>query len=231
MNKPLIPAIALRNICKDYYQGRSVVEVLKNINLTVMPGEMVAIIGASGSGKSTLLHIAGLLDNPDSGVVNIDGMGDQDLSKIKNTNIVRLKKIGFIYQYHHLLKDFSAQENVAMPLLIEDKNRADAMERAAELLDSLGLGNRLLNLPGELSGGEQQRVAIARALINNPKIILADEPTGNLDPKTAEDVFEMFLNRAEKWGAAVVMVTHNITLAKKMHKLCKLDYTLSEVVD
>jgi lipoprotein-releasing system ATP-binding protein len=228
MNEQL-PALILQGICKDYRQGRSVVEVLKNIDLTVMPGEMVAIIGASGSGKSTLLHIAGLLDSADSGTITMEGVEKKALAEIKNANLIRLKNLGFIYQYHHLLRDFTAQENVAMPMLIDGKTKKDAMEEAAELLDNLGLGNRLLNLPGELSGGEQQRVAIARALINNPRIILADEPTGNLDPKTADEVFELFLKRAEQRKTAVVMVTHNIDLAGKMHKLYKLDYGLSQL--
>lgn len=224
-----VPALSLQGICKDYHQGRSVVEVLKNIDLTVMPGEMVAIIGASGSGKSTLLHIAGLLDSSDSGTITMEGFKQKTLAEIKNANLIRLKNLGFIYQYHHLLRDFTAQENVAMPMLIDGKSKKESMEAAAELLDNLGLGNRLLNLPGELSGGEQQRVAISRALINNPKIILADEPTGNLDPKTAEEVFELFLRRAEQGRVAVVMVTHNTALANKMHKLYKLDYGLSQI--
>ena len=149
--------------------------------------------------------------------------------KIKNLKYapqIRLENLGFIYQHHHLLGDFTAQENAAMPLLIAGIEKDQALQRAEDLLATLGLGERLYNLPGELSGGEQQRVAIARALINNPKLILADEPTGNLDPNTAEEVFELFIDRAENSGAAIIMVTHNMSLAKRMHKAYKLDYNL-----
>ncbi len=220
--------LTLKNICKDYTQGRSVIEVLKNINLTVHAGEMVAIVGASGSGKSTLLHIAGLLDAADSGQVSIAGIEDVKTNNLKHANKIRLENMGFIYQHHHLLRDFTAQENAAMPLLIKGIKKSDAMDMAAELLEDLGIGKRLFNVPGELSGGEQQRVAIARALINKPKIILADEPTGNLDPHTAEEVFVMFQEHAEKHGAAIVMVSHNLKLAAKMHKVYKLDGELNK---
>lgn len=215
--------LTLKNICKDYTQGRSVIEVLKNIELTVYAGEMVAIVGASGSGKSTLLHIAGLLDAADAGQVSIAGIEDSKTKNLKYANKIRLENMGFIYQHHHLLRDFTAQENAAMPLLINGMKKSDAMDIAAELLGELGIGKRLFNVPGELSGGEQQRVAIARALINKPKIILADEPTGNLDPHTAEEVFAMFQEHAEKHRASIVMVSHNLELAAKMHKIYKLD--------
>lgn len=216
MSKEII--LSLKNICKDYYQGRSVIEVLKNINLDVYSGEMVAVVGASGCGKSTLLHIAGLLDAADSGYVHIADISDAEIKDLNNSNNIRLKHMGFIYQYHHLLRDFNAQLNVAMPLLIQGYNKAESMDRAEELLNDLGLGKRLCNLPGELSGGEQQRVAIARALVNNPKIILADEPTGNLDPTTADEVFNLLLERAEKHNTAIIMVTHNHDLASRMHR-------------
>ena len=221
------PILTLKNICKDYKQGRTLIEVLKNINLTVHHSEMVAIVGASGCGKSTLLHIAGLLDVADSGAVSIEGIDDSRVSNLKHANQIRLENMGFIYQHHHLLRDFTAQENAAMPLLIKGINKSEAMDRSADLLEELGIGKRLCNVPGELSGGEQQRVAIARALINDPKLILADEPTGNLDPHTAEEVFAMFLERAEKYGTAIIMVSHNLELAAKMHKTYKLDYELA----
>lgn len=221
--------LELKNITKTYHQGKLIVEVLKNINLKVIKKRMVGIIGASGTGKSTLLHIAGLLDTADSGSIHIENIPPKKLTNLNYASQVRLKNIGFIYQYHYLLGDFTARENVAMPLLIAGIRKRDALEKAESLLKNLGLGNRLYNLPGELSGGEQQRVAISRALINDPKVILADEPTGNLDPNTAEMVFELFLDRAENLGSAVVMVTHNILLAKKMHATYKLNYILEKM--
>ena len=214
--------LTLKEISKDYRQARSVIEVLKNINLSVHTKEMIAIVGASGSGKSTLLHIAGLLDTADSGEIFIDNVEDTIVKNLRYSNWVRLENMGFIYQYHHLLTDFTAQENAAMPLLINNIPRKEAMERSATILEELGLGKRLYNVPGELSGGEQQRVAVARALINNPKIILADEPTGNLDPHTADEVFAIFLERIEKENTAIIMVTHNLELAAKMDKTYKL---------
>lgn len=221
--------LTLTGISKDYKQGRSVIEVLKNVDLTVNQGQMVSIVGASGSGKSTLLHIMGLLDAADSGNISIEGVSDDRIKSWRNANKIRLENMGFIYQYHHLLKDFTAQENAAMPLLIKNVSKKEAMDRSAVILEELGLSKRLFNVPGELSGGEQQRVAVARALINNPKIILADEPTGNLDPYTADEVFAMFIERAEKEGAAIVMVSHNLELASRMHKTYKLEGKLIEV--
>ena len=225
-NKPIL---TLSNICKDYRQGRSIIEVLKNVNLEVAAGEMVSIIGASGSGKSTLLHIAGMLDIAGSGIVTIDDNKFIANERIKNAHLIRLNKLGFIYQYHHLLNDFTAQENVAMPMLIAGAKREIAFAKAADLLSGLGLANRIYNVPGELSGGEQQRVAVARAIINDPKIILADEPTGNLDPAAADEVFDLFLTRARKNNMAVVMVTHNNELAGRMDKCYKLDYSLQKL--
>lgn len=220
MNKE--PILSLKNICKDYRQGRSVIEVLKNVNLDIMQGELTAIIGASGSGKSTLLHIAGLLDKPDLGTVSMSCVSQAKISNFKYAHEIRLQKIGFIYQYHHLLGDFTARANVAMPLFIRGVKREEALDQADELLNSLGLGKRLCNLPGELSGGEMQRVAIARALINRPKVILADEPTGNLDSRAADAVFSMFIRHAKQYNTAVVMVTHNMLLASKMDKQYQL---------
>ena len=221
--------LTLKNISKDYKQGRSVIEVLKDINLEVHAGQTIAIVGASGSGKSTLLHIAGLLDAPDAGNIEIAGVTSDKIMNLRYANQIRLEHMGFIYQHHHLLRDFTAQENAAMPLFIQGVRKSEAMDKAADLLEQLGLGKRLYNVPGELSGGEQQRVAVARALINNPKIIIADEPTGNLDPHTAEEVFAMFLERAENFGTAVIMVSHNLELAAKMQKTFKLDYSLVEI--
>lgn len=220
------PLLKLSGICKDYRQGRSTIEVLTGIDLEIFAGDMVAIVGASGSGKSTLLHIAGLLDKADKGTIQIADVRDDQVANLKHIHQVRLQNIGFIYQYHHLLPDFTARENAAMPLIIAGININEAYDKADELLNRVGLGNRLYNLPGELSGGEMQRVAIARSLINNPKIILADEPTGNLDPHNADEVFAIFLEQSKQLGAAIVMVTHNMDLAKKMDRTYKLDYRL-----
>lgn len=225
------PVLSLKNISKDYQQGRSNIEVLKNINLELYPGQMLSIIGSSGSGKSTLLHIAGLLDNADSGTISIDGVKNTDITNKYKRHKIRLENLGFIYQHHHLLSDFSAQENAAMPLLIKGEKKAHALEIADDLLNDLGLGKRLCNVPGELSGGEQQRVAIARALITRPKIVLADEPTGNLDPHTSDEIFEIFCNQSKKFNSAIIMVSHNIELSAKMDKIYKLDYDLKEISD
>ncbi|MCC8416988.1 MAG: ABC transporter ATP-binding protein [Rickettsia endosymbiont of Bryobia graminum] len=208
--------LKLQNISKQYKQGKAIIEVLNNVNLTVKQGELVAIIGASGSGKSTLLHIAGLLDVPDSGLVEIVS------NKSSNKDLLRLHNIGFVYQQHHLLKDFTALENIAMPRLISGADYKLALEDARQLLSELGLEGKINNLPGELSGGEQQRVAVARAMINNPKVILADEPTGNLDPNTAEEVFNLFLKTASVKNTAMIIVTHNHEIAKRMHNVYEL---------
>lgn len=226
MNEDIV--LKLTSITKDFHQGRSLIEVLKDVNLEVKSGQMMAIVGSSGSGKSTLLHIAGLLDIPTKGKVEILGNSFEKQS-LDNAAAIRLNNLGFIYQYHHLLRDFTAQENAAMPLIIQGINKAEALDRAEVILSDLGLGKRLYNVPGELSGGEQQRVAIARAFINKPKIVLADEPTGNLDPNTAEDVFNMFLERAQNENTAIIMVTHNMAMANRLNKVYKLDYSLLEV--
>jgi lipoprotein-releasing system ATP-binding protein len=209
--------LELKNISKDFRQGKTVVEVLRNINLKVNAGESVAIIGDSGSGKSTLLHIAGLLDAPDSGEI-LHHTGNSFISN----EALRLKHIGFVYQYHHLLPDFSARENIAMPRIIAGENKDQAIAEADELLSRLGLAERSHNLPGELSGGQQQRVAICRALINKPDIVLADEPTGNLDPSSAESVFDLLLELTKNNNMALLMVTHNHHLAAKMDRIYEL---------
>lgn len=225
--------LSLQNIQKTYMQAGSAVEILKDVNLEVSSGEMVAIIGSSGSGKSTLLQIAGLLDNPTHGQVlyyddmkydDIDLQMPSEQELRRRSNKIRLHNIGFIYQYHHLLKDFNARENVALPRIIAGGDYAKALAEADHLLAVLGLEAKIYNMPGELSGGQQQRVAIARSLINNPKIILADEPTGNLDPHNADEVFNLFLEVARNKNTAVVMVTHNMAIAKRMDKVMQLEY-------
>jgi len=212
--------LELRNISKDYKQGSGIVEVLKDFSLSVNPGEIIAIIGASGCGKSTLLHIAGLLDRPTTGEVLIDSKIIADDDKVR-TNM-RLEYIGFVYQYHHLLKDFNARENIALPRLIAGKNYEEALEDADELLGFLELENRSFNFPGELSGGQQQRVAIARALINKPKIILADEPTGNLDPYSAQKVLELLTSTVKESNMAAIIVTHNQQISSFVDRVYKI---------
>lgn len=212
MSKEKRVILELKNICKDYPQGSGVIEVLKDFSLTLHSGEVIAIVGASGSGKSTLLHIAGLLDKQDDGEIIIYGRSVAKNAKDKHK--IRLDKIGFIYQYHHLLKDFSARENVAMPYLVAGKNYEEGLKRADNLLSSFDLENRSHNFPGELSGGQQQRVAIARALMNHPKIILADEPTGNLDSDSAKNVMDILIKNARENSIGTIIVTHNEKLAK-----------------
>lgn len=214
--------LELKNITRIYKQSDSSLTVLSNLNLTVKKGEVVALVGQSGSGKTTLLQIAGLLDNPTSGEVRISG---EDLSRAndKKRTLMRQKNIGFIYQFHHLLPEFSALENVVLPQMIAGVSRAKAEERAGELLAGLGLAERLTHRPARLSGGEQQRVAIARALANSPQIILADEPTGNLDPKTADSVFAIFMELAKRTGQSALVATHNIELAKRMDRIVHLE--------
>jgi lipoprotein-releasing system ATP-binding protein len=214
MNEPLF---RLSGIVRRYPQGRSTLEVLRGVDLGVGPGELVALVGPSGAGKSTLLHIAGLLERPDAGEVAIDGRACGGLDDGARTLIRRLG-IGFVYQYHHLLPEFSALENVSLPLMIAGRARRVSDARSRELLADLGLADRLHHRPGQLSGGEQQRVAIARALANTPQLLLADEPTGNLDPHTAEDVFELLLRLARGAKLAALIATHNPLLAARMDR-------------
>ncbi|RYE05763.1 MAG: ABC transporter ATP-binding protein [Rickettsiaceae bacterium] len=220
MNKDNI--LVLEDISKQYFQGGMVNEILKNINLTVQSGQLITIVGDSGSGKSTLLHIAGLLDKADSGEIRICNKNPRYNSK----DNIRLNHIGFIYQNHYLLRNFTAIENVAMPKIIAGEQKSKAFKAASDLLFELGLSKRLHNFPGELSGGEQQRVAIARSLINNPQLVLADEPTGNLDPETAQEVFELFVKVVNTHNTSVIMVTHNHVLAAKADKTYRLQYGL-----
>ncbi len=212
-----------------YTEGPDDVEVLSSINLHIEPGERIAVVGQSGSGKSTLLHLLGGLDLPTAGSVWIDGQEMSRLSDAKR-GLVRNQYLGFVYQFHHLLPEFTAIENVAMPLLIRGTDTQQAKQKAAELLSDIGLGHRLEHRPVELSGGERQRTAIARALVTEPAIVLADEPTGNLDEKTAQGVFEMMMELNTRINTALVMVTHDTGLANKMDKVFHLERgTLSEV--
>lgn len=198
-----------------YTEGPNDVEVLSDINLDLNAGERIAIVGASGSGKSTLLHLLGGLDLPTTGSVWIDG---QEMSAVsdKKRGDIRNRYLGFVYQFHHLLPEFTAVENVAMPLLIAGQETSLAMSKAQSLLNDIGLGHRLAHRPIELSGGERQRAAIARALVTEPNVVLADEPTGNLDEKTAHAVFEMMMELNQRVGTALIMVTHDTRLADKM---------------
>ena len=210
--------LTLRHIVRTYGKGATKITILKDINFEIKQGEIVALTGPSGSGKSTLLHIAGLLDTPSSGHIFIE---DKDVSKASDTERTQLRQdyLGFVYQAHLLLPDFSALENVMMPLLIAKKDKKQAEKQAKELLSSLGLSHRLNHRSGQLSGGEQQRVAIARALANNPKLLLADEPTGNLDTDTSKEVFDLLLKTVRQTGLAALIATHNPDLAKQMDRM------------
>jgi len=216
------PLFRLSGIVRTYRQGRNELEVLRGIDLEVGEGEIVALVSPSGAGKSTLLHVAGLLEKPDGGEVFMAGEPCGSLDDDART-AMRRHNIGFVYQYHHLLPEFSAKENIAIPQIIAGLKRSEAAARAAELLDWLGLSERASHRPGRLSGGEQQRVAIARALANAPELLLADEPTGNLDPHTADDVFSMLLKLARGAGLAAVVATHNPTLSAKMDRTVRLE--------
>ena len=214
-------SLALKNINKTFRQGNEVLEVLKNVNLEIKPKEIVALIGPSGSGKSTLLQIAGLLENPTDGEVWINGENCTGNSDNIRT-LLRRDYLGFVYQYHNLLPDFNAVENVIIPQLIAGVKYKEAQEKAMWLLQRLGLAEREEHRPAELSGGEQQRVAIARALANTPKLLLADEPTGNLDPNTSDNVFLTLLEVVKETGLSALVATHNIDLAHKMDRVVSL---------
>jgi lipoprotein-releasing system ATP-binding protein len=216
------PVIECRHLVKTYKDTATQVEVLRDVNLRVSAAEKLAIVGASGSGKSTLLHLLGGLDTPSGGEVFVDG---HDMGRLSNADRGRLRNraLGFIYQFHHLLPEFSALENVAMPLVIQGSDPARAMLRATMLLERVGLMGRLMHKPSELSGGERQRVAVGRALITEPKAVLADEPTGNLDRKTAEQVHQLLLRLNEELHTGLVIVTHDPTLAQRMDKVYNLE--------
>ena len=218
----MTPALELRNVARSYRQGRAELEIFRNLDFSIRPGEVTALVGPSGAGKSSLLHIAGLLEAPTAGEVIVAGRNCTALPDAERTRIRRLG-IGFVYQFHHLLPEFSAVENIIIPQLIAGASRKEAGARARLLLERLGLAERLHHWPSELSGGEQQRVAIARALANKPRLLLADEPTGNLDPQTAEDVHLEFLQLIQDEGLAVVIATHNTELARRMHRIVRLE--------
>ncbi|MDO6762014.1 lipoprotein-releasing ABC transporter ATP-binding protein LolD [Agarivorans sp. 1_MG-2023] len=211
------PVLVAKNICKTYQDGSQFTEVLHGVDFSVYPGEAVAIVGSSGSGKSTLLHILGGLDEANEGEVSIDkqridGLTSKQLAKLRN------QKLGFIYQFHHLLGEFSAIENVAMPLLIAGQPKKVAYGKAKSLLERVGLGHRLTHRPAELSGGERQRTAIARALVNEPSLVLADEPTGNLDSHSTESIYQLILELNRDLNTAFVVVTHDLALAAKFSR-------------
>ncbi|HEY2136239.1 MAG TPA: ABC transporter ATP-binding protein [Xanthobacteraceae bacterium] len=217
MADPETPVIFLHAIERHYRQGDAALDILKGAELAVWPGQSVALIAPSGAGKSTLLHIAGLLEHQDSGEVYLNDVATSRLSDSERTRI-RRTDIGFVYQAHHLLPEFSALENVMLPQMIRGLSRREASARASELLGYLGLKERLVHRPSELSGGEQQRVAIARAVANAPRVLLADEPTGNLDPRTADHVFSALTQLVRASGLAAVIATHNMDIAARMDR-------------
>ena len=216
-----IPIVELRDVRRSFTQGDTTIEVLRGVDLMIRPGELVALLGPSGSGKSTMLQAVGLLEGGFQGSIKIDGEETRDLASDGRTRI-RRDKLGFVYQFHHLLPDFDAQENVILPQLVFGRPRAEAEERSAMLLTALGLGSRLTHRPSKLSGGEQQRVAVARALANSPHLVLADEPTGNLDEATADVVLNQFLDLVRTEGSAALVATHNERLAARMDRVVRL---------
>jgi lipoprotein-releasing system ATP-binding protein len=209
--------LRLEGVARRYRQGEATLEVFRDVGLSIARGELVALVGQSGAGKSSLLHMAGLLEEPSEGEIWIDGRPAASLSDAERTRL-RRDRIGFVYQAHHLLPEFSALENVVIPQLIAGKVRRDAEQEATRILARLGLGQRLSHRPAQLSGGEQQRVAIARALANHPSLLLADEPTGNLDPKTAGGVFAELVDLVHAEGLAALVATHNSELADRMDR-------------
>ncbi|MEJ5233239.1 MAG: ABC transporter ATP-binding protein [Geminicoccaceae bacterium] len=224
------PVLRLVGIRRSFLQGSVTLEILKGVDLALEAGTLAALVGPSGSGKSTLLHIAGLLERPTAGEVVIEGRAASGLSDGERTRL-RRARIGFVYQFHNLLADFTALENVVLPQLLAGVGRKVAEARGRELLARLGLEGRLHHRPGRLSGGEQQRVAIARALANRPGLVLADEPTGNLDPHTAEEVFALLLEVVREAGAAVLIVTHDPELARRTDRIWRLVEGRVEPVD
>ncbi len=216
------PGLRLSDVVMGFRQGDRRLDVLQGVNLAIAPGEIVALVGPSGAGKSTLLHIAGLLEQPDSGEVWLDGSDCAALPDSRRTAL-RCRTLGFIYQFHHLLPEFSALENVVIPQMVAGRSRTEARGAACELLATVGLEARVDHRPGQLSGGEQQRVAIARALANRPSVLLADEPTGNLDPHTAADVFAVLMTRVREGGLAALVATHNLELSRRMDRVLRLE--------
>lgn len=216
-----VPVLELRGIVREYKSGPTVLKVLDEADLVLNPGELVGLVGPSGSGKSTLLHTAGLLERAEGGEVLLDGEDALPLSDSARTRL-RREKLGFVYQFHHLLPEFNALDNVAMPLMVNGVKRKQAREKSLEMLGEMGLTERAKHQPGQLSGGEQQRVAIARALANDPKLVIADEPTGNLDPATTDRVFASLIKIARSEGAAVLVATHNMALIRHMDRVLTL---------
>jgi ABC-type antimicrobial peptide transport system, ATPase component len=215
------PVVRLTEVTRSFEQGGVTIDVLRGVNLAIRPGEIVALLGPSGSGKSTMLQAIGLLEGGFGGKIEIAGIDASKLGKDQRA-AVRRDHIGFVYQFHHLLPDFTALENVVLPQLITGKPRAECEERACELLEALGLGQRLGHSPSKLSGGEQQRVAVSRALANRPRLVLADEPTGNLDEATADVVLAQFLSLVRGEGSAALVATHNERLAARMDRVVRL---------
>ena len=215
------PVIRLAGLTRSFEQGGERIDVLRGVNLEVAPGEIVALLGPSGSGKSTLLQAVGLLEGGFGGEIDIAGVDASKLSADERT-VMRRDRIGFVYQFHHLLPDFTALENVVLPQLVAGTARSEAVERARELLTALGLAERLDHRPSQLSGGEQQRVAVGRALANRPALVLADEPTGNLDERTSDRVLEQFLQLVRGTGSAALVATHNERLAARMDRVVRL---------
>lgn len=209
--------LSCQNVSKFYQEGTQQTEVLKQVSFSMQPSELVAIVGSSGSGKSTLLHTLGGLDQPSNGEVFIKG---QSLQQMSPNALAKLRNqyLGFVYQFHHLMADFTALENVMMPMLIGQQNKTEAQDRAEQILSAVGLQHRISHRPSALSGGERQRVAIARALVNNPALVLADEPTGNLDHKTTESIFELIQQLNQEKQIAFLLVTHDLNLAEKLNR-------------
>jgi lipoprotein-releasing system ATP-binding protein len=215
-------ALSLRNVVRSYRQAGQSLEVQRGVDLTIAPGELVALVGPSGAGKSTLLHVAGLLERPDGGTVAIAGRECGDMSDDERT-AVRRAEVGIVYQFHHLMPEFSATENVMLPQMLAGVGRREARRRADELLAMVNLTGRAGHRPGQLSGGEQQRVAICRALANGPSLLLADEPTGNLDHHTADEVFALFIQFVRDRRIAALVATHNLELAARMDRVLRLE--------
>lgn len=219
---PATPVLECHNVVRRFSEGSSTLEVLRGVNLVVRPAERVAIIGSSGSGKTTLLQIMGGLDEPSEGEVRVNGEAMQGIGEAAKGDI-RNRYIGFVYQFHHLLPEFTAEENVAMPLLIRREAKMVALDKARALLGRVGLGERLTHKPGELSGGERQRAAVARALITRPQLVLADEPTGNLDSGNGEHVLQLMLELNEELKTSLVIVTHDHSIAQRMDRVLVLE--------
>ena len=216
------PVLSLKKVERSFRQGRQNLKILRDISLSVRAGEIVALVGPSGAGKSTLLHISGLLESPDAGSITICGEACANMADDERTS-VRRRHLGFVYQHHHLLPEFTALENIVIPQIIAGHHNSDAQDRAREILTWLGLAERETHRPARLSGGEQQRVAIGRAIATGPDLLLADEPTGNLDPQTADEVFDMLLRLARGANLAAVIATHNPGLASRMDRIARLE--------